>query len=82
MFMLSNMNLIDITPRQLRKAARLTEKVASLEKELAGILGHIRFDGSAPAKPARKKHEMSRAGRAAIQAAQRARWAKVRAAKN
>jgi hypothetical protein len=76
------MNMIDITPRQLRKAANLTEKIAALDKELAGILGGNGFSRTGAAKPARKKHQMSRAGRAAIQAAQKARWAKVHAAQN
>jgi len=74
--------MIDITPRQLRKAANLTEKIAALDKELAGILGHNGFSRTVPAGTARKKHKMSRAGRAAIQAAQKARWAKVHAAQN
>jgi hypothetical protein len=68
---------IQLTPAQLRKAASLKEKIATLEKELAAI-----FNTSAPAaKPAKKKGKMSAAGRARIAAAQKARWAKIKAAK-
>jgi hypothetical protein len=69
---------IQLTPVQLRKAASLKEKIAALEKQLAAI-----FNTSAPAavKPAKKKGKMSAAGRARIAAAQKARWAKVKAAK-
>ena len=53
------------------------EKIISLEKELAAILG-----APAPAaKPVTKKRKMSTAGRARIAAAQKARWAKIKAAK-
>jgi hypothetical protein len=74
------MNLITITAKQLRQAANLQEKIQSLQKELIQILG-------APAEPVdaapadgrrKKKHRMSAAGRAAIGAAARARWAKLR----
>lgn len=71
-----------LTSSQLRKAASLKEKIAKLEKELAGIVGG---SGPAPkaaaAKPAKKKRKMSAAGRARIAAAQKARWAKIKAAK-
>lgn len=68
-----------LTPAQLRKAASIKEKIASLEKQLAAIVG----TGApvASAKPARKKGGMSAAGRARIAAAQKLRWAKVKAAK-
>ena len=69
---------IQLTPAQLRKAASLKEKIAALEKQLAAI-----FNASAPAaaKPAKRKGKMSAAGRARIAAAQKARWAKFKAAK-
>ena len=78
-----NMSLINqLTPLQLRQAATLKEKIARLEKELSAILG-----ATAPAakvsvaKPEKKKFKMSAAGRARIAAAQKARWAKIKAAK-
>lgn len=67
-----------LTPAQLRKAASIKEKIASLEKQLAAI---VRTSAPAAAKPARKKGGMSAAGRARIAAAQKLRWAKVKAAK-
>lgn len=81
-FTASMSSIQQLTPSQLRHAASLKEKIASLEKELAAILG-----APAPmvkvssAKPLKKKSKMSAAGRARIAAAQKARWAKIKAAK-
>lgn len=75
-----DMSLINqLTPAQLRKAAALKEQIASLEKQLAAILGST--PAATPAKPAKKKRGMSAAGRARIVAAQKLRWAKIKAAK-
>jgi hypothetical protein len=70
------MNITSLTAQQLRKAADLIEKIGSLEAQLAQFLG-----GSSSASEAapRKKSKMSAAGRARIIAAQKARWAKVKA---
>jgi len=74
------MNIINLTPSQLRQAADLQEKIAKLEKELAAILGSE--TQTAPiSKPAKKKGGMSAAGKARIAAAQKKRWAKVKASK-
>ena len=77
------MSLINLTAAHLRKAADLQERIASLNHELAAILG-----GSptpTPAKPAKpvvaKKRGMSAAGKAKVAAAQKLRWAKIHAAK-
>ena len=69
------MNL-NITPQQLRRAADLKERIDALQVELADLLG-------APSHPEvvatpTKKRRMSRAGRARIAAAARARWARLR----
>jgi hypothetical protein len=77
------MNIENLTSTQLRQAADLKEKIAGLEKQLAGI---IFVGGKNPApvkvsKPARKKRGMSAAGRARIAAAQKLRWAKINAGK-
>lgn len=72
-------NLLSLTSAQLKRAAAIKEKIASLEKELNSLLG----GSTAKAKttlPA-KKRKMSAAGRAAIIKAQKARWAKIKAAK-
>jgi hypothetical protein len=74
------MNMTDFTPIQLRKAADLQEKIAQLQSELAAILGS-EVEAAPVAKPARKKGGMSAAGRARIAAAQKARWAKIKADK-
>jgi hypothetical protein len=73
--------MINATPSQLRKAADIQEKIQSLQEELSQLLGS---EVSTPAEPAaakapnRKKGKMSAAGRAAIRAAQIARWAKIK----
>ena len=66
-----------LTSNQLRRAADLKEKIEASNKELTSLLG-----ASAPATPkASKKGGMSAAGRASVAAAQRARWAKIKASK-
>jgi hypothetical protein len=70
-------SIINITPQQLRRAADLKEKMDALETELNSILGSPAqmSDGAV----VRKRRKMSRAGRARIAAAARARWAKIKA---
>lgn len=70
-------DLISLTTKQLRRAADLKEKIEALNKELASILSTT---ASVSAKGP-KKHGMSAAGRAAVAAAQKARWAKIKAGK-
>ena len=67
-----------LTTAQLRRAADLKEKIEALDQELASILGG---SASVSVKTPKKKGGMSAAGRARIAAAQKARWAKVRASK-
>ena len=74
---MSSINNLSI--QQLRQAADLKERIAALEKELNQLLGSTA--GPAPAKVLKKKGGMSAAGKARIVAAQKARWAKVKAAK-
>jgi hypothetical protein len=73
------MSYINLTPSQLRTAADLQEKIAKFQSQLAAILGSE--SKLAPVKPAKKQGGMSAAGRARIAAAQKARWAKIKAAK-
>jgi len=64
----------------LRKAANLKEQIEALESELASLIGGT-ASVAAPKVAGRKKRGMSPEGRARIIAAQKARWAKVKAAK-
>jgi hypothetical protein len=68
--------MTNLTSKQLRRAATLKEKIQVLEKQLSRLLGV----GEAPTGAPNRRH-MSEAARARIAAAQRARWAKVRARK-
>jgi hypothetical protein len=74
----ATMSLLNLTAQQLRKAANLKDQIAALEKQLSAITGTQAAPVQA-AKPAKKG--MSAAGRAKIAAAQKLRWAKVKAAK-
>ncbi len=71
--------MINITPKQFRKAANIQEKIQLLQKELGQLLGSS--DETAAMEGPKKKRKMSAAGRAAIQAAQKARWAKLKGLK-
>jgi hypothetical protein len=69
--------MINVTPEQLRKAANIKERIDALQNELNEILGGDTLTPpTAPGKP--KKRKMSAAGRAAIVAAAKARWAKTK----
>lgn len=71
------MNLLtDLSAEQLRHAADLKEKIAALQDELSQYLG-----GAASAGTPGRKSRMSAEGRARIIAAQKARWARVKAGK-
>ncbi len=85
MFLIVDMSLIiKLSVQQLRQATDLKEKISALEKELNQLLGST--TQPVAVKPAavqapKKKGGMSAAGRARIVAAQKARWAKIKAAK-
>lgn len=73
-----NASIANLSAAQLRRAAGLKDKIQTLEKELAKLLGAATL--AAPTAPAKKK-VMSKAARARISSAQKARWAKLKAAK-
>ena len=85
------MSIANITSQQLRKAADLQDKITELQAQLAEILGVVHGSATpkaikaskAPkaAKARKTKGGMSAEGRARVAAAQKARWAKVKAAK-
>jgi len=73
--------IIELTPKQLRQAAIIKERIVTLQKKLIKLAGSSVETGNAAPVKVRRKRRMSAAGRARIAAAARARWARVRAAK-
>ena len=73
-------NLLSLTAKQLNQAAKLKEKIDALNVKLAELLG-ASVEVVAVEKTAKRKNKFSAAGLAKIKAAQKARWAKIHAAK-
>ncbi|MFM2295866.1 MAG: hypothetical protein RLZZ350_2279 [Verrucomicrobiota bacterium] len=76
--------MTELTSKQLHLAAILKDKIETLQAELARVLrggGKVGRPAAVPAATPKKKRRMTAAGRAAISAAAKARWAKVKAAK-
>jgi hypothetical protein len=68
------MNLLGLASHELRHAADIIDKIEKLKNELAAILA-----SSSPSQGrGRKKRKLSDAGRLAIAAAQKVRWAKAK----
>ena len=74
-------NLSSLTPAELRRAAKLQEQIEALNHELARILDNPAHQSAPTSKSfkIRKKYKLSAKGRAEKIAAQKARWAKVKA---
>ena len=72
-------SIASLSAQQLRRAADIKDKIQSLQNELEKIVGSS--PKSVTPSAGRKKSKMSAAGRARIAAAQKARWAKIKAAK-
>ncbi len=70
--------LSGLTQQQLRKAADLKERILSLQSELDSILGAAGEKAGSQAPARRGKRNLSAAGRAALSAAAKDRWAKFR----
>ena len=70
--------MINLTPRQLRKAADIQEKIESLQKLLKAILGDELSSPLEATEARKKRKKVSTAGRARMRAAQIARWAKIK----
>lgn len=73
-------NVSHLTTGQLNKIIAIKEKIETLQRQIDSITGDndgtlSPTNGGAPIK---RRRGMSRAGRARIAAAQRARWAKVK----
>jgi hypothetical protein len=71
------MNLFDLTPQELKRAAAIKEQIDALNKQLRGILGGQPTSRAAPTG----NRTMSASVKKKIAATQRARWAKVRSSK-
>jgi hypothetical protein len=69
------MSIINVTPTQLREAADLKEQIASLQTQLAAVLGD---NAPSPVAPKPAKRKMSASAIAQIRAAQKLRWAKIK----
>lgn len=67
-------NILELTSQQLRRAAQIKEQISSLERQMQNILGQT-------APSANGNGGMSAAARAKISAAAKARWAKIKGAK-
>jgi hypothetical protein len=79
------MDITNLSPRQLRQAADLKEKIDGLQDQLIEILGgevSTPMASGPAAEPGRKKRKMTAAWRKALSLAQKARWAKVKGARN
>ena len=72
------MNLFDLSPNQLKRAAAIKERIEQLNAELRKILGATNNSQSAQAKT----RTMSAAAKRKIAAAQKARWANFRRTKS
>jgi hypothetical protein len=80
-----SLTITNLTPKQLREAASIKEQIEKLEQELSQLLGapvQTAAKHAAAEAPVvgPKKRKLSAAGRAAIIAAAKARWAKLRGA--
>lgn len=71
------MNILELTPQQLKRAATIKEQIDALKKEL----GHILDGSSARLAASKVARPMSAAVKKKTAAAQKARWAKVKSAK-
>ena len=71
------MNLFDLNPAQLKRAASIKEQIEGLNQKLRAILGAPATSGPAP----KNSRAMSASVKKKIAATQKARWAKVRASK-
>ena len=69
--------ITQLTPKQLRRAADLKERIDALEVELKDVLGALAQPAAVEAE-APKKRKVSAAARAKVRQAQKERWARIR----
>jgi hypothetical protein len=77
------MTIANLSAKELRRAAKIKDEIEILQTELDRLLGQETRNGRIALKAGgrRKRRTMSASAKAKIAAAQRARWAKVRAGK-
>ena len=71
------MNLLDLTPEQLKRAASIKEQIEGLNKKLRAIVGAPATSAAAP----KNNRAMSVSVKKKIAATQKARWASLQRAK-
>ena len=71
------MNPLELTVNQLKRAVAIKQQIEALNKNLGSLLGVSAVSGAV----SKKKRRIGISGRRNIAAAQKARWAKLRAAK-
>jgi len=69
----AHMNLFDLTPQQLKRAASIKEQIDGLNRQLRGILGAAATPRAAPSK----NRTMSASVKKKIAATQKARWGEI-----
>jgi hypothetical protein len=74
------MSIATLSSAQFRRAAEIKDTMADLERELNQLLGET-VAAELVETVAKKRRTMSAAGRKRVAAAQRAWWAKLKAAK-
>jgi hypothetical protein len=75
------MSLLNLSAAQLRRAALMLEEIETLNAKLAALEGSKATPVVVANDEAPRKRKMSAAGRARVIAAQKKRWAKIKAAK-
>jgi len=76
------MDILSLTSKQLKQAAKIKDKITALEKQLAKLAGDPGSAMLALFVARKSKRKLSDAGRLAIAAAQKARWSKIKGAKS
>jgi hypothetical protein len=71
-------SITTLSPKALRKAADLQEKIQSLQEELSQLLGGQVSTPAQLTEAPKKKWKFSAASRAKMRKAQKARWAKIK----
>jgi hypothetical protein len=74
-------SLTTLSPKQLRKAADIQERIFKLKGEFEELLGAAVGTAALATAEPKKRRKFSAAARAKMRKAQKARWAKIKGAK-